>query len=1579
MDSSSCLWTVLGQASSVAQLVGVDALGLVSMVVQAALAARRLAQLVETGGGLLRELELDELMRREATRRPLEQLRGALRRCYALVTACQDCGYLRGLLVGARMAVELRAAEQEINMFIRLAAEGVPVPGAMDLQEQKILDTKELFELCSRTEESCPGFRKFEFSEILDATNNLSEDINGELPDGFMIAVKRLNEHATVFDFSNEFLLAKLQHTNLVRLLGWCIHDKERILVYKLMRRGGLHQYIFDKVKGPLLDWSKRLNIIKGLADGLVYMHKHSMLSIVHRDLKPDNVLLDHDMNPKISDFGSAITLSSDAAEGHTRRVVGTCGYKAPEYASRGIYSVKTDVFSFGVLALAIISGRKNTILGHQGDTVGNLVRDAWQLWNDRRLDELVDPILGDGFELAEVMQYAQVALLCAQEDPVDRPTMSDVAALLRFENISILPDPKQPSKLINGGGTGDKLSTCVSQSSRTIDITIISSAPVSTGLWTVLGQVSNVAQVVGVDALGLVSMVVQAALAARRHRDACRRLAQHVEVVGGLLRELELAELMRREATRRPLEQLQGALRRCYALVTACQDCGYLRGLLVGARMAEELRAVEQEIDMFIRLVPLIALVDTTHERQVKGAERVPSVAMNGSSHHVRLSKSVTDITEIHVQGAAKIYNVVKQQIAAGEMDLQEQKILDPEELLELCTHTQERCPGFKKFDFSQIDDATDNFSEDKNIGYGGFANVYKGQLPNGSIIAVKRMDEHATMFDFSSEFLLARLQHTNVIRLLGWCIHGKERILVYDFMHKGSLHQFIFDKRMGTLLGWSKRLNIIKGLAAGLVYLHKQSMLWIVHRDLKPRNILLDHDMNPKISDFGSARTLSSDVTEERTSRVVGTSGYKAPEYTSRGVYSLKTDVFSFGVMALVIISGRKNTILEQQGDSVGDLAWQRWNDGRLHELVDPILGDGFELSEVMRYAQVALLCAQEEPADRPTMPDVLALLNFESISLLPDPKPPSGLIKGGASCDKLSTCVSQSSRTIDITITSSATVSTRVHIIASNVAQLAGVDALGLVSMVVQAALAARRHRDACRRLAQHVEVVGGLLRELEVAELMRREATRRPLEQLRGALRRCYALVTACQDCGYLRGLLVGARMAEELRAAEQEIDMFIRLIPLVDTTHHRRVTASEHVPSVVASYSDLHTRISTRAKDFTEIRVRRATVPCEVEGKFLQDIAHGSGKVHLQEQKIMDVEELVNLCTRTEERCPGFRKFDFLTIVNGTDGFSEERILGRGGYGTVYKGQLSDGTVVAIKRLDENATLFDFNSELQLPSLQHITLIRLLGWCVHEKEMILVYEFMCRGSLDQTILDKTRRALLNWHMRLRIIKGIAEGLVYMHKQSLSWIIHGDLKPSNILLDHDMSPKIADFGSARILSSDATEAQTSRVVGTSGYMAPEYASRGLYSVKTDVFSFGVLALVTISGRKNIILEKQGDTVGNLVRDAWRLWNDGRLHELVDPMVISDGHELAEIVHCAQVALLCAQEDPTDRPTMSEVVAMLNLHTVRLLPSPKQPRELSNTGATNEKLSTHFGQSSRTIDITITSSAPGSTRSR
>ncbi|KAI4970672.1 hypothetical protein ZWY2020_001586 [Hordeum vulgare] len=493
-----------------------------------------------------------------------------------------------------------------------------------------------------------------------------------------------------------------------------------------------------------------------------------------------------------------------------------------------------------------------------------------------------------------------------------------------------------------------------------------------SSSLWAALGQASSVAQLVGVDALGLVSMVVQAALAARRHRDACVRLAQHVELVGVLLRELELAELMRREATRRPLEQLGTALRRCYALATACQDCGYLRRLLLGARMADELRAAQHEIDMFVRLIPLIALVDnSTNSRRAMVEEGVLSVVTDSSNHHVRFPTRALEFTKIRVQGATELLNVQEQPFV-GKVDLQEQKMSNIEELAELCAHIEAACTGFAKFNFFQIVDATNNFSEKGIIGRGGFGTVYKCQLSDGITVAIKRAAEHATV---SSELQLAKLHHTNLIRLLGWCIHGKERILVYEFMQNGSLDRYI------------------------------------------------------------CAKALSSDVAEERTRRVVGTCGYKAPEYASRGVYSMKTDVFSFGVLVLAIISGRKNTILDKLGDTVGDLvrdAWHMWKDQRLHELVDPSLGNEYEIAEIKRCAQVALLCAQEDPADRPTMTDVAAMLNSESMSFSMEPKQPTVLSKGSDRESTASTFMGQSSRTIDITITSSTPISTRVRII-------------------------------------------------------------------------------------------------------------------------------------------------------------------------------------------------------------------------------------------------------------------------------------------------------------------------------------------------------------------------------------------------------------------------------------------------------------------------------------------------------------------------------------------------------------------
>ncbi|EHA8587973.1 G-type lectin S-receptor-like serine/threonine-protein kinase [Cocos nucifera] len=208
-------------------------------------------------------------------------------------------------------------------------------------------------------------------------------------------------------------------------------------------------------------------------------------------------------------------------------------------------------------------------------------------------------------------------------------------------------------------------------------------------------------------------------------------------------------------------------------------------------------------------------------------------------------------------------------------------------------------------------IDAATDNFSEENKLGEGGFGQVYKGKLPNGQEVAIKRLSDSSGqgLEEFKNEvMLIARLQHMNLVRLLGFCTQGQEKMLIYEYMSNKSLDSILFDPTEGTTLDWSKRKRIIDGIAQGLLYLHKYSRLKVIHRDLKASNILLDTELNPKISDFGIARIFDGNQEQRKTKRIVGTYGYMPPEYAIWGHFSEKTDVFSYGVLLLEIISGKK-----------------------------------------------------------------------------------------------------------------------------------------------------------------------------------------------------------------------------------------------------------------------------------------------------------------------------------------------------------------------------------------------------------------------------------------------------------------------------------------------------------------------------------------------------------------------------------------------------------------------------------------------------------------------------------------------
>ncbi|KAG7953445.1 hypothetical protein I3843_12G110500 [Carya illinoinensis] len=300
--------------------------------------------------------------------------------------------------------------------------------------------------------------------------------------------------------------------------------------------------------------------------------------------------------------------------------------------------------------------------------------------------------------------------------------------------------------------------------------------------------------------------------------------------------------------------------------------------------------------------------------------------------------------------------------------------------------------------FTLRQIKTATNNFDVANKIGEGGFGSVYKGLLSDGTMMAVKQLSSKSKQGnrEFLNEIgMISALQHPHLVKLYGCCVEGNQLLLVYEYMENNSLARALFGPEEDQLqLDWPTRHRICVGIARGLAYLHEESILKIVHRDIKATNVLLDKNLNPKISDFGLAK-LDDEDNSHISTRIAGTYGYMAPEYAMRGHLTDKADVYSFGIVALEIVSGKSNTSHRPKGESLHLLDWALVlkEKGNLLDLVDLRLGSNYRKEEAMRVINVALLCANVSAAVRPTMSSVASML--EGGAVIPELGPNLSII--------------------------------------------------------------------------------------------------------------------------------------------------------------------------------------------------------------------------------------------------------------------------------------------------------------------------------------------------------------------------------------------------------------------------------------------------------------------------------------------------------------------------------------------------------------------------------------------------------
>ncbi|XP_062197129.1 G-type lectin S-receptor-like serine/threonine-protein kinase At1g61400 [Phragmites australis] len=505
------------------------------------------------------------------------------------------------------------------------------------------------------------------------------------------------------------------------------------------------------------------------------------------------------------------------------------------------------------------------------------------------------------------------------------------------------------------------------------------------------------------------------------------------------------------------------------------------------------------------------------------------------------------------------------------------------------------------------------------------------------------------------------------------------------------------------------------------------------------------------------------------------------------------------------------------------------------------------------------------------------------------------------------------------------------------ADPVASVEKIVKLGLA--IKKAADTVRQNEEECHEIRKRVLRFSAILSQLQQTGMMNDSpAMSAALEDLEETLERALELVTACQERSTIRRFIAAGDLSKQLQRVKDDILNKVMLASFAINIHTSIVLLTIQAGGV-----------------HPPPRLQQDTGVVE--------LTHNS---HSTDDARSEVDRKRNniLGGRVASFAPSvaLKKFNLSELKAAING---ENLIGHGGSCEVYKGVLNDGNVVAIKKF-RGSSFFGwariYDQLLLASKLRHKNIVKVLGYGCHDevrsfsvmrlfkgkereygdqREFFWVEEYMSNGSLDNII----RESRLEWSSLFRIIEGVAQGVQYLHEQH---VVHMDVKPSNILLDYDMNPKITDFGLSKVLDDDEITIThddeitiipvvTTHLMGTMGYMPPEYVMESIVSRKNDVYAFGITLLGTVS----IMCISKPPRNGWIDRPFWDAWEAGRMEELFDPSLF-DGSQLMEIKRCVQVGLLCSQFDRADRPSMADVLEMLN--GKKELPTPKKPHYIT-----------------------------------